>query len=226
MDFLVAKKELMMKNGKALIGAIGNRVDKARAKTITAPVLLLTNRAHWIESSQHAAMADNDFKAFVLRGDEFRDQGRWQEAEAGYADALRLFPYERSYWIQHGHMAKEQGKHDRAELSYRTACALGARPSDVLPHFNHVMVRQNVDHGKFPMHFYRDGSTANQVPAQPDIMLFARLFWGVRGMADEDMLSYLRRYNRCDALASAMCCDPRFERANRVWLEVVQENEL
>ncbi len=184
------------------------------------------NREQLIESSQRAALSDHRFMTHVRAADQMRDEGNWIAAEAGYAAALSFYPYERSYWVQLAHMAKEQDNFIRAEISYRTACALGARPQDVVEHLRFVMVRQNADEGKFPIRFYRPGRAAQQPPAQPDVALLAKLAWLVGGMDDQDMVGLLRGNANCDALLATMIRDSRFERANRDWIELVREGEL
>lgn len=184
------------------------------------------DRERLVESSQQAALVDDRFVSHVRSADGRRDEGNWRAAEAGYAAALSFYPYERSYWVQHGHMAKEQNEFARAEISYRTACALGAPPQDVVEHLRFVMVRQQADEGRFPIRFYRPGPAAQQTPAQPDVISLARLAWRVGGLADHDMVDLLRANATCDELFAAMIRDSRFERANRDWLELVRDDEL
>jgi hypothetical protein len=45
-------------------------------------------------------------------------------------------------------------------------------------------------------------------------------------MDDLDIVRFLRNCVTLDALMAAMIRDPRFERANRPWLELVREEEL
>ncbi len=185
-----------------------------------------TSRQQLIETSQHAALSDDRFLTHVRIADSKRDEGNWCAAEAGYGAALSLYPYERSYWVQRGHMAKEQDNFTSAEIFYRTGCALGAQPQDVVEHLRFVMVRQNADEDRFPIRFYRPGQAAQQPPAQPDVALLAKLAWLVGGMDDQDMVGLLRANATCDALLATMIRDSRFERANRDWIELVREGEL
>ncbi|OYY77118.1 MAG: hypothetical protein B7Y43_11535 [Sphingomonas sp. 28-62-20] len=205
-----------------------NATTDVNASPGVAPDLRVdfANRGQLIESSQRAALSDDRFMTHVRSADKMRDEGNWVAAEAGYAAALSLYPYERSYWVQLAHMAKEQENFMRAEIAYRTACALGARPQDVVEHLQFVMARQNADEGRFPIRFYRPGPAAQQPPAQPDVALLAKLAWLVGGMDDQDMVKLLRTNATCDALLAMMIGDPRFERANRDWIELVREGEL
>lgn len=196
----------------------------ARAQNRVKPDL--TSRDSLILSSQQAALTDSRFLAYVAQGDSLRDQQRWQEAEAAYAAALSIHPWERTYWVQRGHMAKEQQNFAGAEVAYRTACALGAAPPLFMEHLRFVMAQQHADLGVWPIHPYRAGPAARQAPAQPDVDILARLLWRVGGLSQEDMLRLLRTSSSCDELVATMCADPRFERANRDWLELVEEGEL
>lgn len=45
-------------------------------------------------------------------------------------------------------------------------------------------------------------------------------------MDDDDIIRFLRSCATLDDLMAAMIRDPRFERVNRSWLELVQEEEL
>ena len=193
---------------------------------IRAAHLDMSDRAALVASAHAAALSDSRFMAHVGKADTLRDQQRWQEAEASYAAALRLHPWQRGFWVQRGHMAKEQEAFDRAEIAYRTACALGAKPTDVVEHLRFVMARSGCDETQYPIRFYVEGPAALQVPGEPDVAAFGRLLWQVGGIADVHTLQLLRRCATCDELVVAMCSDTRFERANRSWLEMVGEHEL
>lgn len=216
----------MMASGKDMIASVKKRAGRALPQVVSTPKVLLDDRRQMVESSQKAALSDREFQARVQRGDSMRDQGRWAEAAVAYAAALDEFPYERTYWIQLGHMAKEQGNYCGAEIAYRTACALGAPVHDVVDHLRFVLARQGIDEARYPIRLYRNAETCRQVPAKPDILCFARLLWGVRGMDEADLLTFLRDHDTCDELVAAMIRDPRFERTNREWLELVREDEL
>ncbi|WP_421852531.1 hypothetical protein [Novosphingobium sp.] len=205
----------LRKSAGAVVAGIGRAAD-----------IDMTDRASLVASSQAAALGDSRFAAQIATADSLRDQQRWAEAEAAYAAALRLYPWERSYWVQRGHMAKEQNAFDRAEIAYRTACAFGAQPSDVIEHLRFVMARSGCDEGQAPIRFHTEGSGALQVPGEPDVAVFGRLLWQVGGIADHHTLDLLRRCGSCDELVVAMVQDTRFERANRIWLELVGEHEL
>lgn len=216
----------MMASGKDMIASVKKRASRALPHVVSTPKVLLDDRRQMVESSQKAALSDRDFQARIQRGDSLRDQGRWAEAAAAYASALDLFPYERTYWIQLGHMAKEQDDYSGAEIAYRTACALGAPVHDVVDHLRFVLARQGVSEARYPIRLHKAVETSRQVPAKPDVLGFARLLWGVRGMDGIDLLTFLRTNDTCDELVAAMIRDPRFERASRCWLELAGEDEL
>jgi tetratricopeptide (TPR) repeat protein len=202
------------------------RVGAATAVAGRTSSLSRTSRQDLLESSQRAALGDARFREHVERGDRARDLRNWFEAEAAYAAALDLYPYERSYWTQLGHMAKEQESFVRAENAYRTACALGAAPQDVDPHLRFVMARQGLEEHRYPILHYKAGPQRGHVPGRPDVLACARLLWGALGMDDDDIARFLRGCATLDELMAAMIRDPRFERANRPWLELVREEEL
>jgi ABC-type polysaccharide/polyol phosphate transport system ATPase subunit len=67
------------------------------------------DRAALIEVAQHRALGDDRFRLLVREGDWRRDARDWAAAEERYAAALALHPYQRSYWVQLAHVAKERG---------------------------------------------------------------------------------------------------------------------
>lgn len=209
----------MARRGAARAGALTSAPGRTSA-------LSRTSRQDLLETSQRTALDDGRFREHVERGDRARDLRNWLEAEAAYAAALDLYPYERSYWTQLGHMAKEQEHFVRAEIAYRTACALGAPPQDVDPHLRFVMARQGIEEHRNPIRHYKPGPQREQVPGRPDVLACARLMWGTFGMDDLDIVRFLRGCATLDEMIAAMIRDPRFERANRPWLELVREEEL
>lgn len=219
----------MMKTGKKMFAMARRntaRPGTAHSSSARAPTLSYASRIDLLETSQNAALADSRFREHIERGDQARDLGDWVVAEAAYAAALDLYPYEHSYWTQLGHMAKEQERFVAAEIAYRTACALGALPQDVDAHLRYVLARQGLEEYRYPIRHREAGLQPRQVPGRPDVLAFARLLWGAHGMDDDDLARFLRQSATLDELAAAMIVDPRFERANRVWLELVEEDEL
>lgn len=168
------------------------------------------DRAALIEVAQHRALADDRFRMAVREGDWRRDAKDWSGAEERYSAALALHPYQRSYWVQLGHVAKEGGHYARAELAYRTACAMGEPAADVIEHLRFVIAQRGDDVAAWPIHPYRKGAAASQTPGRPDVTALAFLLW--RGAVPDDVeaLALLRRHATCDALAAAMIADPRF----------------
>jgi ABC-type polysaccharide/polyol phosphate transport system ATPase subunit len=174
------------------------------------PVVSHVNRAMMIESSQRAALADDRFRIHVQQGDWARDSRDWASAEQEYAAALALYPYQRSYWTQHGHVTKEQGKFARAEISYRTAAALGVPEDEVEEHVHFVAARHEGGDGARAIHGFRPGPAGSQPPGQPDIETFAQWLWTAAAVDDHELLDLLRAHATCDALAAAMIADQRF----------------
>ncbi len=169
-----------------------------------------TDRSALIEVSQHRALADDRFRMLVQEGDWKRDARDWAAAEARYADALKLHPYQRSYWVQHAHVAKEGGHFQRAEISYRTACALGEPAADVAEHLGFVMMRQGLDPGAAPIRSYHKGPNATQAPGRPDVAALCRLLWNGMEPDEFELAAMLRRHGTCDELVFALIGDQRF----------------
>lgn len=176
---------------------------------------LADDRRQLIETTHTVSVLDDAFRASVQQADWKRDAAQWAEAEEEYHRALELYPFQRSYWVQKGHVAKEAGAFARAEIAYRTAIALGEAYEDVREHLNFVMRRQGTDLAEFPAALYRPAAADEAAPAAPDLALFARVAWGTQGLAEDEALSMLRQYGSCSALLAAMMADPRFDKAHR-----------
>jgi len=202
------------------------RIDPPTNQRRRVPALSFASRDALLDSAQAAALADPAFCALIARGDSLRDAGDWKPAADAYGEALKMYPYEASYWTQLGHMVKEQGYFALAEICYRTAAAFGAPPHDVQSHFVFVMERQGADQGRWPLRFREPVALHRQAPGRPDLLGLARLLWGALHVAEEEELALLRSCASLDELAAAMVADGRFEKANRVWLELVREGEL
>lgn len=171
---------------------------------------IAADRRELIETTHTVSVLDDAFRASVQQADWMRDAANWEEAEREYGRALALYPFQRSYWVQKGHAAKEAGALVRAEVAYRTAIALGEAYDDVREHLDFVMQRQGIDPADQPAAIYRPAAAAEAVPAAPDIALFARVAWDEAGLPEDEELALLRRYSSCDALLAAMIEDPRF----------------
>jgi ABC-type polysaccharide/polyol phosphate transport system ATPase subunit len=182
------------------------------------------DRARLIETTQTRALADEQFRLQVAEGDLRRDKSDWAAAESAYASALALYPYQRSYWVQHGHAAKELGRYHVAEVSYRTACALGEPLPDLREHLGYVLLRQNLSEDIWPLCDYRPGHASLQTPAAPDARIFARMLWLTDGLDDGELLALLREHASCDALLARMIGDERFGQSHASWIEERHDN--
>lgn len=186
--------ELAYETYKELIGA----------ETHSAPVAVdYANRALMIASSQHAALTDERFRALVQQGDWARDEREWARAAGDYGKALALYPYQRSYWTQLGHMEKEQGRFVEAEIAYRTAVALGEPLADVQEHADFVIARQGGEGDVARLRVPGPGKAADQPPARPDFEMLGWLF-GTESPGADDILTALRDYATLDEAAAAL----------------------
>src|SRR5690606_878978 len=178
------------------------------------PVVSHVSRAMMIESSQRAALADDRFRIHVQQGDWARDSKDWATAEQEYAAALALYPYQRTYWTQHGHVTKEQGKFARAEISYRTAAALGVPEDEVEEFIRFVASRQHEEDAAHRVHGFRPGPTGSHPPGKPDLETFARVLWLAAEVDELEQRDLLRTHATCDGLGAAMIADRRFDAAH------------
>lgn len=178
------------------------------------PVVSHVNRAMMIESSQRAALADERFRIHVQQGDWARDTKDWASAEQEYAAALRLYPYQRSYWTQHGHVTKEQGQFAKAEISYRTAVALGVAEDEVAEFIQFVAARHSDGAHTHGVRGFRPGPASGQPPGKPDVEIFAQLLWLTDEVEERNQLDLIRTCTTCDLLMAAMIADERFAAAH------------
>ncbi|KEO92217.1 hypothetical protein EH31_06000 [Erythrobacter longus] len=180
--------------------------QKKQPKTQELPA----DRRQLVETTHSVAVRDDAFTVLIQDADWKRDQKRWEEAEVTYEKALDLYPYQRSYWVQKGHCAKEAGAFLRAEAAYRTACALGEPFQDVRPHLLFTTKQLRISLRDYPLHNYT-GTTAKDQPAGiPDVLLFARAAWQTAHLSDQELLDLVRAGETLDALLASMIDDPRF----------------
>ncbi len=189
-----------------------------------AQAYLPSDRGKLVQMAQIEAMRDSSFKLLVQDGDRYRDAQEWRAAGRAYDAALKLYPFERSYWVQAGHAAKEGGQFARAEIAYRTALAHGEPMRDVREHLAFAIARQNDgssggDNSRIaaPIHEYAPGLAPAQLPGAADADLFARALWLTHTVPDSEILSLLQCHPTCDGLMAAMIGDARFMRAHGSW---------
>jgi len=169
------------------------------------------DRAKSLENQRRLAFADDRFRVLVQKADWARDSLDWAAATKLYTEALNLYPYESSYWGQLGNAQRELGRATEAELSYRTACALGEPPAIISDFLRHVVCMQGDDPSELELRSLAKGITADQPPALPDIRLLALLFWGEVELNPVEALQLMRLNPTLDHLASTLVADTRMD---------------
>jgi ABC-type polysaccharide/polyol phosphate transport system ATPase subunit len=193
--------ELAYETYKELIGA----------DTQARPVPVnFADRARMIDSTQRAALTDERFRAHVQQGDWARDEKDWSKAGSQFAQALALYPYQRSYWTQLGHLEKEQGEFAKAEISYRTAVGLGEPLADVEEHANFVIAQQDAPDSAPSVRLPLSEGTASQPPTRPDFDILNWLFHSDGSHTAPAILQWLRQHETLDNLGAAMVADATF----------------
>lgn len=89
----------------------------------------------------HFYQRDEDF--FLYDVDALKEQGRWLEVAARYADALSHSTNLASSWVQLGHALKEIGALDEADAAYRSAIACDGADPDPWLHLGHLLKLRN-----------------------------------------------------------------------------------
>ncbi len=175
-------------------------------ETVRAVAQPFSRRMAAIDSLRRVAHEDEQFMALVRQADAERDRYNWAAAETGYAAALSLHPYERSYWVQLGHVAREQGRQVRAEIAYRTACAFG-EPVRVLAPFIAAVEHPGSVSPQTPIAAPDSGETRRQPPGYPDLAVLAALAAGNERFADDAALALLRRPGALEDVLARMLDD-------------------
>jgi ABC-type polysaccharide/polyol phosphate transport system ATPase subunit len=194
-DFEIAYTEF-----KQLIGVSQTPVYKSEKKRDEPWTF---NRSRLLSDVQRAALADDRFFALVQEAGSHSNRQNWAKAETLFAQALSLFPYERAYWTQHGHMTKVQGDFLKAEISYRTAYALDYLDrEDILTHLQFVVEMQGIIFDEVSVPIGRIANFCGEPSGKPDIDTLAILF-GVENFADDEaIVDLLRRYPTLDTLVA------------------------
>lgn len=156
-----------------------------------------------IDSLRRVAHADEHFMTLVRQADAARDRHDWTLAEASYGEALALHPYERSYWVQLGHVTREQGCLARAEIAYRTACAYG-EPVRVLAPFIAAVAGRGSSVPADPVAAPDGGETRKQPAGYADLALLAALARGSAQLGDDEALVLLREGASLEAVLADM----------------------
>ncbi len=106
--------------GNGMFGFLYKRLLGKRSPPTPRP-----GRREAVRNTRRAASGDVTFKALVATADQARDRGDWAEAARSYHRALSLYPLHGGYFLQLGHVLKEQGANLAAEVAYRNAVCLG-----------------------------------------------------------------------------------------------------
>ena len=175
-------------------------------ETVRTAAQPFSRRMAAIDSLRRVAHEDEHFMALVRQADAARDQHDWAAAEAGYAAALSLHPYERSYWVQLGHVTREQGRRVRAEIAYRTACAFGETVRLLAPFIAAV---EHPDSAGPPTAAATPdgGETRRQPPGYPDLAVLSAFAGGTERLSDDVALSLLRRPGAIEDVLARMLED-------------------
>lgn len=182
-------------------------LSKIRAKqSVRVVAQPFSRRMAAIDSLRRVAHDDERFMAMVRQADAARDRHDWATAEAGYAAALNSHPYERSYWVQLGHVAREQGRLERAEIAYRTACAYG-EPVRVLAPFIAAVEQPGSTSPTAPIAAPDGGETRRQPPGYPDLAQLAALARGTMQLAEAEALALLRQPGGLEEVLERMLVD-------------------
>ena len=158
-----------------------------------------------IDALCRMAHADAQFMALVREADRARDRHDWAAAEAGYAAALTLHPYERSYWAQLGHVLREQGLLARAEIAYRTACAFGEPARALAPFITAVVEGGSGNHDAIAA--ADGGPTRLQPPGYPDLALVAALLRGDERLEEGEALALLQGAQTIESVLAGQSAD-------------------
>jgi ABC-type polysaccharide/polyol phosphate transport system ATPase subunit len=193
-DFDVAQDHFL-----ALVGAGESR------PTASQP---FARRLASIDSLRRVAHADARFMALVRRADAARDRHDWASAEADYAAALTLHPYERTYWTQLGHAAREQGRTMRAEIAYRTACAYGESERVLAPFLAAVGAFDSSSGAVQSVAAPDGGPTRLQPPGFPDLALLAALLQGTTELDESHAHILIREAKSVEDAATLLAGAP------------------
>ena len=77
-------------------------------------------------------------KAARIAGDAARERRHWRKAAEAYASYLNLRPHDFHIWVQLGHMHKEAGAFDLANIAYMRAMRLKPDNDDLLLSLGHL----------------------------------------------------------------------------------------
>lgn len=177
------------------------------------------------------AAKDDAFRDLVGRADAFRDERRWEEARACYAEALQRHPLHGGYWVQLGHMLKELDRGAEAEIAYRNAFALGQTDDDTREHLMFVARRNGVQDfavlDKIRMYWAR-GETGRPLDAPPcdeDIRILTRFMCGPRQPDERALRDLMVNCASLDEVCATIASSDDFRAVNRSLLRMIHETK-
>jgi tetratricopeptide (TPR) repeat protein len=153
-----------------------------------------------VRMALQATRQDSRFQDLVGRGDALRDDGKFEEAELCYKQALHLFPLHSGYRVQYAHALKEQQKHVDAFVHYCFALGTGAPIHVVTEHLLFAARRAEIEASLANVERLASAwATAERTsnlwdapPIESDFIEFARLLWGNAGLITSEFeKSYL-----------------------------------
>ena len=183
------------------------------------PEMSATSRKQIIEVSNSTALHDELFLNLVLEADIGMKAKKWNEGRRAFEKAFELYPYNGVYWNQWAHAVKEAGHYDLAEIGYKTAVALGQSIGETEEFLPFVLKKLGKDPSEKVLRSPNNGATYSQPLAIPDVGLFARCVWGLKELAESELVLLMRSCVDLDTCLAVMINDDRFERMHADWLQ-------
>ncbi len=156
----------------------GGRGDAIVSSVLRAIVRAIDDRGRAAMATMRVAPLDREFLSAAHAGDRLRDARDWAAAAEAYVRALNMYPRHPGYWIQLGHVRKEQGRLHAAEIAYRAGRALHAPVEDYGPHLDFVSERLGYRGKTAPLD--KAGGAAGMAAAvtSEDAEQLGKILWG------------------------------------------------
>jgi hypothetical protein len=195
----------------------------------------LLSRPEAVKIALQAAPGDQQFRDLIARGDTLRGDGQFEQAEACYGQALRLFPLHGRYRVQYAHILKDQRKDVDAFVHYCFSLSTGAPLHEVAEHLLFVARRADIPASLEDVERLAAAwTTVNRTtdlwdapPVENDFLEFARLFWGNEGLITTDyMKAHVMRCTTRRELFISFMRSPETLRANPQLFVLMRERGL